>query len=117
MILPICRIFLKVGYIAHFGISMGCAMAAVLYAAVFLKDSRNMRPKEALEEMEARKAMMADLQKGPEGGDAEEEANDNGGCARTPAACCSVFDLANVKRALKITFRLCMDESPLLVPS
>ena len=107
MILPIYMscIFLKVGYIAHFGISMGCAMAAVLYAAVFLKDSRKMRPKEALEEMEARKAMMADLQKGPEGGDAE-EANDNGGCARTPAAAyCSVFDLANVKRALRITFR------------
>ena len=56
---------------------MGCALAAVLYAALFLKDSREMRPKEALEEMEARKAMIAAQQKGGEEGDAE-EANDNG---------------------------------------
>ena len=70
-------IFLKVGYIAHFGISMGCAMAAALYAALFLKDSRKMRPKEALEEMEARKAMIS-AHKGPQGEDSVEN-NDNGG--------------------------------------
>ena len=57
-------VFLQVGYIAHFGISMGFALSAVLYAAVFLKDSRKLRPKEALEEMEARKAMIAAQQKG-----------------------------------------------------
>ena len=57
-------VFFQIGYIAHFGISMGCALAAVLYAVLFLKDSREMRPKEALEEMEARKAMITAQQKG-----------------------------------------------------
>ena len=80
---------------------MGCALAAVLYAAVFLRDSRTMRPEEALEEMEARKAMVEPAQQSQRG---EAEGGDNGGCTRA-SACCSVFDLANVKRAVKITFR------------
>ena len=84
---------------------MGCALAAVLYAAVFLKDSRKLRPKEALEEMEARKAMIAAAQqKETERGDAEEQSDGDGGCFGS-SNCCSLLDLANVKRAFKITFR------------
>ena len=79
---------------------MGCALAAVFYAAVFLKDSRKLRPKEALEEMEARKAMIA----AAAGGDAEEQSDVDGGCFGS-SNCCSLLDLANVKRAFKITFR------------
>ena len=86
---------------------MGCALTAVFYAAVFLKDSRKLRPKEALEEMEARKAMIAAAaqQKGTEGGDAEEQSDVDGGGCFGSSNCCSLLDLANVKRAFKITFR------------
>ena len=105
-ITKIVLFFWQVGYIAHFGISMGCALAAVLYASVFLKDSRNLRPKEAIEEMEARKAMIAEAaqQKGTERGDAEGQSDVDGGCFGS-SNCCSLLDLANVKRAIKITFR------------
>ena len=105
-IIKILLFFWQVGYIAHFGISMSCALAAVLYAAVFLKDSRKLRPKEAIEEMEARKAMIAAAaqHKETKGGDAEGQSDVDGGCCES-SNCCSLLDLANVKRAIKITFR------------
>ena len=43
----------ELGYIPHFGIAMGCAIAAMLWALVILKDSRKMRPPEALDGVEA----------------------------------------------------------------
>jgi predicted MFS family arabinose efflux permease len=42
----------KIGYIGNFGIAMGCAVAAMLYAIFFLKDSRKLRPAHVMEQLE-----------------------------------------------------------------
>ena len=40
------------GYYAAYTIAIGCTLGAMLYALLFLKDSRTMRPDEALKEAE-----------------------------------------------------------------
>lgn len=42
----------QLGYVAHFSLAMGCAMAAMLYAIIFLKDSRKLRPPQAMRELQ-----------------------------------------------------------------
>ncbi len=47
----------KLGYIGNFGVAMAFAVAAMAYAAIFLKDSRTMRPAKVKEQMEAEKML------------------------------------------------------------
>ena len=78
----------SLGYQGNFGISMGCAIAAMFWA-MFLKDSRMMRPAEV-------------IQKGAEteeGTVAEEK-----GCCKI-STLATMFDPRNIKRAFTVTFK------------
>ena len=62
---PFSKAFPKssLGYYAAYTIAIGCTVLAMLYALFFLKDSRTMRPAEAMKEAEAIAKEIAD---GPE---------------------------------------------------
>lgn len=78
----------KLGYSATFGLGLTFALLAMFYAIFFLKDSRQMRPREVLEAMEAKEAY-----------------NNNNEEKSSKNACCQMFDVANVQRAFKTTFK------------
>ena len=50
-------------YYAAYTIAIGCTVGAMLYALIFLKDSRTMRPAEAIKEAEV---IAREIPDGPE---------------------------------------------------
>ena len=76
----------SLGFQGNFGIAMGCAILAMI-SAMFLKDSRTMRPSEMSQEVAETK----------DGTLAEEN-----GCCEVVT---SMFDIRNIKRAFIMTFK------------
>ena len=80
----------SLGYLGNFGIAMGCAIAAMLWAMLFLKDSRTMRPTEVLQER-------INIEE-------EEVIAEGKGCSKS-FFLATMFDIRNIKRAFRVTFK------------
>ena len=80
----------SLGYLGNFGIAMGCAVAAMIWAMLFLKDSRTMRPTEVERE----------------GTEMKEDVANSGekGCWNR-FFLSTMFDVKNIKRAIRVTFK------------
>ena len=103
------------GFMANFGLGMAGALIAMFYTILFVKDSRNMRPKEVIA-MDAKiKAYELSLakdkwEKGGKKGQApsveeQEKEVDNGGKVSEFCPCTSMFDWQHPKKAFNTTFR------------
>ena len=84
----------KLGFYANFGLGIAGTLMAMLYAIFVLKDSRDLRPAEVLEEKKRREEVLL-------GGGAEESDD----VKKSKSGIAGIFDLDNFVRAFKVTFK------------
>jgi MFS family permease len=83
----------NIGFVGNFALGMIGAILALLYTAFFIKDSRQMRPKEVQDVLDKMRAL------------GQADPTMMTGDKRNKNICASIFDIENVKSAFKATFR------------